>query len=194
MGALALDAQSKKVIKRLLLALGLTALIVTNSGYAENSCPSTLDFSKRYLASETTVRLCDEFRGQVLLIVNTASYCGFTPQFAGLEWLYEKYQNQGFSVLGFPSNDFFQDPRKEEKVQEFCKLTYNVKFPMFEKSRVAKRHAEPFFQKLAEEVGQYPRWNFYKYLISREGKVVASYGSSVAPKSDELLRAIQSLL
>lgn len=181
------------MIRPLIFAL-LLGFGINGNSYAGDSCPDTLDFRKRYLASEATVRLCDEFRNQVLLVVNTASYCGFTPQFNGLEALYEKYKDREFSVLGFPSNDFFQEPKSEDKVQEFCTLTYNVKFPMFEKSRVAKRHAEPFFRKLAEEVGQYPRWNFYKYLISRDGKVVSSYSSSVAPESDELLLAIESLL
>ena len=164
------------------------------TGAEARECPDTMAVTKRYLASEEKVRLCDVFTGKVLLIVNTASYCGFTPQYEGLEALYEKYEDQGFSVLGFPSNDFLQEPRGEEKVQEFCRLTYNVKFPMFEKSRVAKRRAEPLFRTLAEAVGQYPKWNFYKYLLSRDGKVVASYGSSVKPESDSLIRAIESLL
>ena len=176
---------------------GCAALVLFfffNPSMADESCPATLDFSKRYLASNKTVRLCDEFRDHVLLIVNTASYCGFTPQYQGLEALYEKYRDRGFSVLGFPSNDFFQEPKGEKKVLEFCRLTYNVKFPMFEKSRVAKRHAEPLFHALAEEAGQYPKWNFYKYLLSRDGKVTASYSSLVKPESETLIRAIESLL
>ena len=181
-------------MKFLPVGLALVVLIFSSSVYAQDPCPATLDFSKRYLASKKTVRLCDEFRDHVLLIVNTASYCGFTPQYQGLEALYEKYRDRGFSVLGFPSNDFFQEPKGEKKVLEFCRLTYNVKFPMFEKSRVAKRHAEPLFRALAEEAGQYPKWNFYKYLLSRDGKVTASYGSSVKPESDSLIRAIESLL
>ncbi len=91
--------------------VALAMFFFLNPSMADESCPATLDFSKRYLASETTVRLCDEFAGKVLLGVNTASYCGFTPQFEGLEALYEKYQVRGFAVLGFPSNDFFQEPR-----------------------------------------------------------------------------------
>ena len=98
-------------MKFLPVSLTLVVLIFSNSACAENSCPATLDFNKRYLASEKTVRLCDEFRDHVLLIVNTASYCGFTPQYEGLEALYEKYRDRGFSVLGFPSNDFLQEPR-----------------------------------------------------------------------------------
>ena len=101
-------------MKFLPVGLALFMLIFSNSSYAENSCPVTLDFNKRYLASEKTVRLCEEFSDQVLLIVNTASYCGFTPQYEGLEALYEQYRDRGFSVLGFPSNDFLQEPKGEE--------------------------------------------------------------------------------
>ena len=169
-------------------------LLVSFETTGESNCPTSLDFTKRYLASETSVRLCDEYAGKVLLVVNTASFCGFTKQYKGLESLYRRYHEAGFAVLGFPSNDFFQEPRSEKKVKEFCLLTYDVKFPMFEKSRVAKRRAEPLFRALADTVGQYPKWNFYKYLLSRDGKVVASYGSSVKPESNVLIRAIESLL
>lgn len=157
-------------------------------------CPVNLDFTKRYLASEESVRLCDSYSNKVLLIVNTASYCGFTSQFEGLEALQQKYADRGFSVLGFPSNDFFQDPRSEEKIREFCDLTYEVKFPMFEKSKVAKRHAEPLYQALGQEAGQYPKWNFHKYLLDRQGHVVGSFGSTVAPDNGELIEKIESLL
>ena len=163
--------------------------------HADNAnCPMNLDFTKRYLASDESVRLCDAYADQVLLVVNTASYCGFTSQFAGLEALQEKYGNRGFSVLGFPSNDFFQDPRSEEKIREFCDLTYEVKFPMFEKSRVAKRSAEPLYQALAAEAGQFPRWNFHKYLLNRQGEVVGSFGSSVTPNNADLVSQIEALL
>ncbi len=140
------------------------------------------------------MRLCDAFTGKVLLVVNTASYCGFTNQYDGLEKLYERYRDQGLVVLGFPSNDFLQEPRAEKKVLEFCRLTYSIEFPMFEKSRVPQRWAEPLYRALAKEAGQYPRWNFHKYLLSREGRVVGSFGSTVRPESDELVEAIESLL
>ena len=163
--------------------------------HADNAnCPMNLDFTKRYLASDESVRLCDAYADQVLLVVNTASYCGFTSQFAGLEALQEKYGDRGFSVLGFPSNDFFQDPRSEEKIREFCDLTYEVKFPMFEKSRVAKRSAEPLYQALAAEAGQFPRWNFHKYLLNRQGEVVGSFGSSITPNNADLVNQIEALL
>ena len=169
--------------------------VVAHPASADNShCAVNLDFTKRYLASEESVRLCDAYPDTVLLVVNTASYCGFTSQFVGLEALQEKYGNRGFSVLGFPSNDFFQDPRSEKKIREFCDLTYQVKFPMFEKSQVAKRSAEPLFQALAEQAGQFPKWNFHKYLLDRKGRVVGSFGSMVTPDNAELVSKIESLL
>ena len=174
--------------------LAVFAVVVQTASADNSHCAVNLDFTKRYLASEESVRLCDAYPDTVLLVVNTASYCGFTSQFEGLEALQEKYGDRGFSVLGFPSNDFFQDPRSEEKIREFCVLTYEVKFPMFEKSRVAKRSAEPLFQALAAEAGQFPRWNFHKYLLNRQGEVVGSFGSSIAPNNAELVSQIEALL
>ena len=165
------------------------------SAFADGgTCSVNLDFTKRYLASDESVRLCDAYSDKVLLIVNTASYCGFTSQFEGLEVLQKKYADRGFSVLGFPSNDFFQDPRSEEKIREFCDLTYEVKFPMFEKSKVAKRHAEPLYEALGKEAGQFPKWNFHKYLLDKQGHVVGSFGPTVAPDNGELIAKIESLL
>ncbi|MGA0343528.1 MAG: glutathione peroxidase [Arenicellales bacterium] len=165
------------------------------SAFADGgTCSVNLDFTKRYLASDESVRLCDAYSDKVLLIVNTASYCGFTSQFEGLEALQKKYADRGFSVLGFPSNDFFQDPRSEEKIREFCDLTYEVKFPMFEKSKVAKRHAEPLYEALGKEAGQFPNWNFHKYLLDKQGHVVGSFGPTVAPDNGELIAKIESLL
>ena len=169
-----------------------TLLLLNSTAIA--GCPKNLDFTKRYLASEQSVHLCEAYAGKVLLVVNTASYCGFTRQFRGLENLYQQYRNAGLVVLGFPSNDFFQEPRSEDNVKEFCSLTYNVKFPMFEKTRVAKRHADPFYQALANQSGDYPRWNFHKYLLDRQGNVVASYGSSVKPDDESLISTIESNL
>ena len=164
------------------------------TGAAANACPDTLAVTKRYLASEEKVRLCDVFTGKVLLVVNTASYCGFTNQYDGLEKLYDRYRNQGLVVLGFPSNDFLQEPRSEKKVQEFCRLTYGIEFPMFEKTRVSGNGAGPLYQALAAQAGEFPRWNFHKYLLDRNGRVVASFGSTVRPDHVELVQAIESLL
>ena len=175
------------------ISIAITMLLLLNDTVIAE-CPKNLDFTKRYLASEQSVHLCKAYADKVLLVVNTASYCGFTRQFRGLEDLYQQYREAGLVVLGFPSNDFFQEPRSEDKVKDFCSLTYNVKFPMFEKTRVAKRHADPFYHALANQSGEYPRWNFHKYLLDRQGNVVASYGSSVKPDDESLIATIKSNL
>ncbi|KFN46840.1 hypothetical protein N787_00675 [Arenimonas metalli CF5-1] len=154
-----------------------------------------LDRSFRQLAGKETVNLQEAYGGQVLLVVNTASKCGFTPQYEGLEAMYAKYKEQGFAVLGFPSNDFMgQEPGSEEEIQEFCTLTYGVKFPMFEKVQVRGSGATPLYAELAAATGEAPGWNFHKYLIDREGKVVASFGSRTKPDDPKLVAEIEKLL
>jgi glutathione peroxidase len=181
---------------RLLPALPFALLLALAPCAAmADGCPATLDFTKRPLAGEGAVKLCEAYRGKVVLIVNTASKCGFTPQFEGLEALYAKYQDQGLVVLGFPSNDFGgQDPGTEQEIQQFCRLTYGVKFPMFEKTHAAEDKADPLYQRLGSLAGEYPRWNFHKYLIDREGRLAGSYGSRVKPSDPELVNRIESLL
>jgi glutathione peroxidase len=127
-------------------------------------------------------------------VVNTASYCGFTPQYDGLEKLYREYRDRGFVVLGFPSNDFEQEPGNDQQIADFCRLTYGVEFPMFEKVRVVGENAHPLYRNLGQASGQFPRWNFHKYLIGRDGKVVGSFSSTVTPESMTLVRAIESQL
>jgi glutathione peroxidase len=128
-------------------------------------------------------------------MVNTASKCGFTGQYEGLEALYDKYRDRGLVVLGFPSNDFGnQEPGTEAQIQEFCRLTYSVQFPMFEKVHVKKGNADPLYQYLAQQTGVYPKWNFYKYLIDREGKVVDYFSSITSPESKKMVQAIERLL
>jgi glutathione peroxidase len=176
-----------------LFALG--SLLATGQAAATQACPKALDFEVRRLASDERVNLCEAFRGQVVLIVNTASKCGFTGQYEGLEALYRKYKDRGFAVLGFPSNDFMgQEPGTEGQIQEFCSLTYSLEFPMFEKTQVAKGRASPLFQRLAEIGGGYPKWNFYKYLIDREGNLVESWSSLTSPESGKVVAAIERLL
>ncbi len=170
-----------------LLMLGLSASAL--------ACPETLSFKKRVLAGNEVVDLCERYAGKVVLVVNTASKCAFTPQYDGLEALYRKYKKDGLVVLGFPSNDFgAQEPGTERQIQSFCRLTYAVEFPMFEKSRVRKGNAEPLFETLARKSGEYPRWNFHKYLLNRNGELVGSYGSAVKPQSAMLVEAIEALL
>ncbi|MER2178743.1 MAG: glutathione peroxidase [Stenotrophomonas maltophilia] len=169
----------------LLLALGL---LVGASAQAAD----LLDVSYRPLAGKGEVNLAKQYGGKVLLVVNTASKCGFTPQYEGLEALQRKYAARGFSVLGFPSNDFKgQEPGDETQIQEFCTLTYGVKFPMFQKVVVTGPEATPLYRSLATATGVSPGWNFHKYLIGRDGRVVAQFPSKVTPDDPKLVAAIE---
>jgi glutathione peroxidase len=135
------------------------------------------------------------YRGKVTLVVNVASYCGFTPQYSGLEKLHRDLSGKGFAVLGFPSNDFGeQEPGSPQQIADFCKLTYDVTFPMFAKV-VTKpgRQQSPIYEFLGAS-GHLPAWNFAKYLIGKDGKVIAFYPSDVTPESPELQRAITKAL
>lgn len=157
--------------------------------------PVSLDFELRTLNEDRIVNLGEEYKGKVILIVNTASKCAFTGQYEGLEALYETYKADGLVVLGFPSNDFAnQEPGTEKQIQDFCRSTYGVRFPMFQKSRVTRNNADPLFRELGEAAGEYPRWNFHKYLIDREDNLVGSYGSLTSPESGKLAKKIKSLL
>ncbi len=154
-----------------------------------------LDQNYRQLASKKSIHLQSAYAGKVLLVVNTASKCGFTPQYEALEAMHARYKDKGFSVVGFPSNDFMgQEPGSEKKIQEFCRLTYGVKFPMFEKVHVKGRDATPLYKQLAAATGEAPGWNFHKYLIDREGKVVASFGSRTKPTDPEFVAKVEALI
>lgn len=156
---------------------------------------SLLDHDLRRLASDEIVNLEAEYRGKVLLVVNTASKCGNTPQYDGLEKLYQEYGDKGLVVLGFPSNDFFgQEPGTEEQIQEFCRLTYKVRFPMFEKVTVKENSAHPLYAALAEAAGTYPTWNFHKYLVGRDGKLVREFSPRTQPYDEDLVAAIEAAL
>jgi glutathione peroxidase len=154
-----------------------------------------LDHDFRQLASENVVNLSDVYSDKVILVVNTASKCGNTPQYDGLEELYQEYGEQGLVVLGFPSNDFMgQEPGTEEEIQEFCRLTYKVKFPMFEKVVVKEGAAHPFYDELAAAAGTYPTWNFHKYLIGRDGKLITEFSPRTKPYDDKIISEIESAL
>lgn len=161
---------------------------------AAQSCPPLLNYTFARLQDEAPQPLC-QFQGRVLLVVNTASYCGYTPQYEGLEKLHARYAARGLTVLGFPSGDFGnQEKANNKEIAEFCFNTYGVKFPMFAKSSVAGPSANPFFAALAKSTGVAPKWNFHKYLIDRDGKVVAAFPSDTAPLDPRLTGQIEQLL
>jgi glutathione peroxidase len=141
-----------------------------------------------------------QFKGKVVLIVNVASRCGFTPQYAGLEALYNKYKDRGFVVLGFPANNFlWQEPGTNAQIKAFCSTKYHVTFPMFAKVSVKGADKTPLYKFLTDKkaspsTGGEIRWNFTKFLADRNGKVIARFGSSVAPESAELVNAIEAAL
>jgi glutathione peroxidase len=135
-----------------------------------------------------------DYRGKVLLVVNTASECGYTPQYAGLEKLYEQYKDKGALVLGFPSNEFGgQEPGNAEQIEQFCSTRFGVKFPLFEKQKTRGASKSPVYAFLTAKHGE-PRWNFHKYLVGKDGEVAAAFGSDVAPESPELRAAIDAAL
>ena len=157
------------------------------------ACNDLLDTEMRVLDSSETVNLC-KFEEKVILVVNVASRCGYTYQYATLQKLYEEYKDEDFVILGIPSRDFMQEYSNEEDVAEFCSTEYGVNFPMFATAKVRGKKAHPFYKKLADESGISPKWNFNKYLISRDGSVVSTYGSSVKPDSVERTSVIEKLL
>ena len=161
---------------------------------APADCPSLLRHSFNSLQTGETRSLC-QYRGKVLLVVNTASFCGYTRQYEGLEALYRKYRDRGLVVLGFPANDFgAQEPGSNKEIAEFCRTTYGIEFPLFEKADGARLAASPLYAELIRMSGQAPRWNFHKYLVDRRGQRVQSFGSAVEPDQRELVRAVEALL
>jgi len=166
--------------------------VMTNNVNA--SCPSSLDFDIKLLGEDKTVNLCEEYLGKVILVVNTASKCGFTPQYEGLEKLYKVKKDSGFVVLGFPSHDFYQEPSTEKEIKDFCNLTYDVQFPMFTKTTVRGKDAHPFFKLLTKETNSSPKWNFHKYLIGKDGAIVDSFSTVTGPGSNRIIKKIDELL
>ncbi len=170
---------------------GVIAIMLTST----TAMADLLDQDFRKLASDEVVNLEQTYDGKVVLVVNTASKCGLTPQYEGLEKLYQQYGEDGLVVLGFPSNDFMgQEPGTEAEIQDFCRLTYSVKFPMFEKVTVKEGKAHPFFDQLDDVAGTYPTWNFHKYLIGRDGKLIAEFSPRTKPYDDKLVASIETAL
>lgn len=157
------------------------------------SCPAFLDHEFRKLRSRGTVNLCSEFAGRPLLIVNTASHCGYTPQFEGLEALYKRYKDKGLVVVGFPSDDFRQEARDEAETADVCFVNYGVTFTMLSPTVVTGKGANPVFAELARQQ-RAPTWNFNKYLVSPSGKVTAYFDGGTTPESPQLDQAIVALL
>jgi glutathione peroxidase len=157
-------------------------------------CPPLLRHTFNGLQTGKPQSLCD-YRGKVVLVVNTASYCGYTHQYEGLEALYRKYRSRGLVVLGFPSNDFgSQEPGTNKEIAEFCRTTYGVEFPMFEKPASTTLAANPLFVQLAARSGEGPRWNFHKFLVDRSGERVRSFASAVEPTQRDFVSALEQLL
>lgn len=157
------------------------------------ACPVVLQHTIERLQDEKPQSLC-QYTGQVVVVVNTASYCGFTSQYKGLELLYDRYKSKGLVVLGFPSNDFSQEPDDNQKIADFCENTFGVKFPMFSKTSVRGEQASPFFKQLTRLTQTAPKWNFYKYVISRDGQRVKAYSSMTGPQDKAFLQDIEQLL
>jgi glutathione peroxidase len=166
---------------------------VTPSGAAEAACSSVLNQKLANLQGEP-LSLC-QFQGKVLLVVNTASECGYTPQYQSLEKLYRGYRDKGLVVLGFPANDFGgQEPGSNKQTAEFCQLNYGVTFPMLAKTSVTGANANPLYRALAARTGKPPRWNFHKYLLDRRGEPAAVFESAVEPTDLRITSRIEKLL
>ena len=177
---------------RIGIALLAALFFVLGVDVARAACPSLLDHRFTSLQGKT-VNLCD-YAEQPVLVVNTASKCGYTPQFEKLEALFKRYRSRGLLVIGFPSNDFNQELASNREIAEFCKLTYFVEFPMIEKGAESGASAAPFFRQLADATGQAPQWNFHKYLIAPGGKTVYSFATPVEPDSREILGRLLPML
>lgn len=159
-----------------------------------SACPALLNEAFSPLMGGAQRSLC-QYQGRVVLVVNTASECGFTPQYEALEALYRKYKDRGLVVLGFPANDFGgQEPGSDRQIAEFCRVNYGVSFPMFSKTRVSGAGANSLFAALAAASGEAPSWNFHKYLIDRSGTRVQNFPTRIAPDSAQLVGAIERLL
>ena len=169
------------------------ALHAATPGKAPAACTGLLQQNFLRLQDEKPQSLC-QYSGKVVVVVNTASFCGFTSQYEGLEALHAKYKDKGLVVLGFPSNDFSQETGSNKDIAAFCENTFGVKFPMFTKSSVAGKDANPLFKQLAAKTGTEPKWNFYKYVIARDGQSVVSFNSMAAPSSRQFLKEIDKQL
>jgi glutathione peroxidase len=176
-------------MRRSLVALCLAA----GSSPLLAACPDFLNQDVKPLGKTDTVNLCERYAGKPMLIVNTASHCGFTPQFKGLEKLYKAYRDKGFVVAGFPSDDFKQEADSATETAKVCYVNYGVTFDMYAEVHVKGSDAHPLFRELGAKTEE-PSWNFNKYLVDRDGNVVAHFGSMTSPEDKDLQAAIEKLL
>ena len=174
--------------------LAVPALLMAFTGLAQaNDCPEVLQGSLPKLRAKESIDLCQRFAGKPLVVVNTASFCGFAPQFKGLEALYQQYKGQGLEVLGVPSNDFKQEAKDGEETAKVCYVNYGVTFNMTEPQTVRGDNATHLFKVLAKQSSA-PKWNFYKYVVDRQGKVIANFFSLTKPDNPEFLEAVQKAI
>ncbi len=175
------------------LLVFMAAFFAANVCVAAASCPDYLDTDLKLLHSSKTVNICEAYANQPLLIVNTASHCGFAPQFEGLEALHQELKDEGLVVLGFPSNSFKQEAASEEKTAEVCYMNYGVTFTMLSTVSVRGENTHPIFQELARQSEQ-PGWNFNKYLVGKDGKVIKHFGSRARPDSEGFIQTVKTAL
>lgn len=180
-------------MSRTLVPAMFAALLFLGTDARAAECPAFLNHEFQKLHSPKSVNLCDEFAGRPLLIVNTASHCGFTKQFKGLEALHRQYQSRGLVVVGFPSNDFNQEAKDQAETADVCYINYGVTFTMLAPTPVTGPNANPVFQELNRRA-QEPSWNFNKFLVSGDGKTVQHFDSREAPDSPKLVKAIEQAL
>ena len=177
----------------LMVAAATPPVVRATDAPPAGGCPPLLNHTLPRLQDDAPQALC-QYAGRVLLVVNTASYCGYTPQYEGLEKLHARYAARGFTVLGFPSNDFRQETADRKAIADLCFNTYGVKFPMFAPVTVGGTGAHPFYAALAKATGQAPRWNFHKYLVDRNGNVIAQFPSAVEPLDPKLTARVEQAL
>jgi glutathione peroxidase len=186
------------MIKHYRKAISVIAIMLLSSAFFTNpatadDCPDYFNHDVKKLRSDETINLCETVKGKAVLVVNTASHCGFTPQFKGLEALHQEYRDKGLVVLGFPSNDFRQEAKTEEETAKVCYINYGVTFTMLSPVTVKGADAHPLFKELARQT-EAPGWNFNKYVVDASGQVKKHFGSSTGPASDVLREAIEQAL
>ncbi|MEO0437806.1 MAG: glutathione peroxidase [Pseudomonadota bacterium] len=181
------------MLKRFSLSAGLLFLPILISQTVSAACPSYLDKDMRRLHAKDDVNLCALTEGKPALLINTASHCGFTPQFKGLEKLHKSYEERGLVVIGFASDSFNQEAASEEKAADVCFVNFGVSFTMLAPTPVKGSGANPVFKELSRQAGP-PLWNFNKYLIDSDGQVIEHFDSSTRPNSKKLIEAIEMVL